>query len=94
MTTGAPPPTQGSRTIRLPLAEHESERFLSDRPSAKARLHALYADSPALFPAAFPRGYALYGFPDPSWKQHRRCRRRRLDATHEVFTVAPAFVMP
>jgi hypothetical protein len=47
-----------------------------------------------LFPAAFPRGYALYGFTDPSWKQQRRCRRLRLDAPQEVFTVAPAFVMP
>jgi hypothetical protein len=47
-----------------------------------------------LCPAAFPRGYALYGFTDPSWQQQLRCRRLRLEATQEVFTVAPAFVMP
>jgi hypothetical protein len=36
----------------------------------------------------------LYGFTDPSRKQQLRCRRIRLNATGEVFTVAPAFVMP
>ena len=94
MTTLAHPPSKGYRTIRLPLSEPEYERFLSDRPYAKARLQELYEDSPELFPAAFPRGYALYGFTAPSWKQQLRCRRLRLDATQEVFTVAPAFVMP
>ena len=94
MTTVAHPPPKGYRTIRVPLSEHEYERLLSDRTSAKARLQELYEDSPELFPAAFPRGYALYGLTDPSWKQQLRCRRLRLEATQEVFTVAPAFVMP
>ncbi len=94
MTTVAQPPPKGYRTIRLPLSEHEYERFLSDRTYAKARLQDLYEDYPELFPAVFPRGYALYGFTEPSWKQQLRCRRLRLDATQEVFTVAPAFVMP
>ena len=60
MTTVAQPPTKGYRTIRLPLAEHEYERFLSDRTYAKARLHELYEDYPELFPEAFPWGYVLY----------------------------------
>jgi hypothetical protein len=94
MTTVAHPPPQGYRTIRLPLSEHEYERFLSERPYAKARLQALSEDAPELFPAAFPQGYALYGFTEPSEKQRLRCRRVRLEATQEVFTVAPAFVMP
>src|SRR5262245_644682 len=94
MTTGAHPPTKGYRTIRLPLAEHEYERFLSVRTYAKARLHELYEDYPELFPEAFPWGYTLYGFTDSSCKQHLRCRRLRLDETQEIFTVAPAFVMP
>jgi hypothetical protein len=94
MTTVAHPPPKGYRTIRLPLSEHEYERFLSERTYAKTRLQELYEDSPELFPEAFPWGYALYGFTDPSWKQQLRCRRLRLDATQEVFTVAPAFVMP
>ena len=94
MTTVAQPPTKGYRTIRLPLAEHEYERFLTDRPYAKARLQELYEDYPELFPEAFPWGHALYGFTDPSSKQHLRCRRLRLNETKEVFTVAPTFVMP
>jgi hypothetical protein len=94
MTTVAHPPIKGYRTIRLPLAEQEYERFLTDRNSAKARLHEFYKDYTELFPEAFPRGYALYGFTDPSWKRHLRCRRLRLDETQEVCTVAPAFVMP
>jgi hypothetical protein len=94
MTTGAQPPPQGSRTIRFPMAEHEYARFLTDRPSAKARLQELSEDDPALFPEAFPRGYALYGFTDPSCQHHLRCRRLRVNATQDVFTVAPAGVMP
>ena len=94
MTTVAQAPPKGDRTIRLPLAEHEYARFLTDRPYAKARLQEIYEDSPALFPEAFPWGYVLYGFTDPSCQQHLRCRRRRLHETQDVFTVAPAFVMP
>ena len=94
MTSVAHPPTKGYRTIRLPIGVHEYDRFLTDRSYAKARLHDLYEDYPELFPAAFPWGYALYGFTDPSWKQQWRCRRLRLQETQEVFMVAPAFVMP
>lgn len=94
MTTIAHPPTKGYHTIRLPLAEDEYERFLPDRTYAKARLQEYYEAYPALFPEAFPWGYALYGFTEPSCKQHLRCRRLRLQETQEVFTVAPAFVMP
>jgi hypothetical protein len=94
MTTVAQAPPKGYRTIRLPLDEQEYERFLTDRPYAKARLQELYEDAPELFPEAFPEGYALYGFTDPSGKQQLRCRRLRLQETQDVFTVAPAFVMP
>jgi hypothetical protein len=94
MTTVSHPPRKGYRTIRLPLSELEYDQFIADRIYAKARLEELYEDHPELFPAAFGWGYALYGFTDPSCKQHLRCRRLRLDPGGEVFTVAPAFVMP
>jgi hypothetical protein len=94
MTTVTQAPTKGYRTIRLPLAQQEYERFLTDRPYAKARLQECYEDAPELFPEVFPGGYALYGFTDPSSKQQLRCRRLRLYKTQDVFTVAPAFVMP
>jgi hypothetical protein len=42
MTIVAHAPTTGYRTIRFPLAEHEYERVLTDRPSAKARLQEFY----------------------------------------------------
>jgi hypothetical protein len=41
MTTVAHPPHKGYRTIRLPLAESEYDRFLTDRAYAKDRLEAL-----------------------------------------------------
>lgn len=41
MTTVMHPPKKGYRTIRLPLAESEYDRFLSDRVYAKARLDEL-----------------------------------------------------
>jgi hypothetical protein len=94
MTTVSHPPRKGYRTIRLPLSELEYDQFIADRIYAKARLEELYEDHPELFPAAFGWGYALYGFTDPSCKQPLRCRRLRLDPGGEVFTVAPAFVMP
>src|SRR5687768_11921577 len=94
MATVAHPPKKGYRTIRLPLAESEYDRFLSDRAYANARLDELYEDFPELFPDAFPWGYALYGFTEPSIKQDIRCRRIRLEQGQAVFTIAPAFVMP
>lgn len=87
-------PKKGYRTIRLPLAESEYGRFLSHRAYAKVRLDELYEDFPELFPEAFPWGYALYGFTEPSIKQDICCRRIRLEQGQTVFTIAPAFVMP
>lgn len=88
------PPKKGYRTIRLPLAESEYDRFLSDRAYAQVRLDELYEAYPELFPDAFPWGYSLYGFTEPSIKQEIRCRRIRLDQGQTVFAIAPAFVMP
>lgn len=94
MSTVAHPPAKGYRTIRLPLAEAEYERFLTESPYAKARLQDLQARYPELCSQAFGRGYAFYGFTPPSRKQQLRCRRIRVQETHEVFTLAPAFVLP
>jgi hypothetical protein len=47
-----------------------------------------------VFPDAFPWGYALYGFTEPSIKQEIGCRRIRLDQGQAVFAIAPPFVMP
>lgn len=47
-----------------------------------------------LFPQAFGRGSAFSGFTPPSRKQQLRCRRVRVQETHEVFPLAPAFVLP
>ncbi len=94
MTTVAHPPKKGYRTIRLPLAESEYDRFLTDRSSAKDRLEDLYGEFAELFPEAFPWGYAFFGFTEPSITQQLLCRRIRLDQGRTVFTIAPAFVMP
>ena len=56
MTTVAHPPKKGYRTIRLPLAESEYARFLTDRSYAKDRLEELDEECAALFPEAFPWG--------------------------------------
>jgi hypothetical protein len=94
MTTGAHPPKKGDRTIRLPLAESEYDRFLTDRSYAKDRLEDLYEEFAELFPEAFPWGYSFFSFPEPSIKQQRLCRRIRRDQGRTVFPIAPAFVMP
>jgi hypothetical protein len=94
MTTVAHLPKKGYRTIRLPLAESEYARFLTDRSYAKDRLEELYEECAALFPEAFPWGYAFFGYTEPSIKQQLLCRRIRLDQGRTVFTIAPAFVMP
>jgi len=94
MDTVTHPLKKGYRTIRLPLAESEYDRFLSDRAYARTRLDEFYEDFPELFPEAFAWGYALYGFTEPSIKQEICCRRIRLGLGQAVFTIAPAFVMP
>jgi hypothetical protein len=94
MATVTHSPKKGYRTIRLPLDESEYDRFLSNRAYAKDQLNDLYEDFPQLFPNAFPWGYALYGFTEPSIKQEICCRRIRLEQGQAVFTIAPAFVMP
>jgi len=94
MTTVAHLPKKGYRTIRLPLAESEYGRFLTDRSYAKDRLEELYEECAALFPDAFPSGYAFFGYTESSMKQQLLCRRIRLDQGRAVFTIAPAFVMP
>lgn len=94
MATVTHPLKKGYRTIRLPLAETEYDRFLSDRVYAKTRLDELYENFPELFPDAFVWGYALYGFTEPSIKQEIYCRRIRLDQGQTVFSIVPAFVMP
>ena len=81
MATVTHPPKKGYRTIRLPLAESEYDRFLSDRTYAKARLEELYEEFPEGFPEAFPWGYAFCGFTEPSIKQEIRCRRIRLGSS-------------
>ncbi len=94
MTTVTHPAPKGYRTIRLPLAEAEYERFLTDGRYAKARLQELYEAYPELFPATFAEGYAFHGFTPPSCKQQLRCRRILLRELQVVFTLAPAFVLP
>ena len=94
MSTVAHPTARGYRTIRLPLAEADYERFLSDGELAKAQLDQLYGQHPELFPEGWEHGYVCYGYTEASRKQGWRCRRVRLRASGEVFTVAPAFMMP
>jgi len=94
MTTVAHTLRKGYRTLRLPLAESEYDRFLTDRSSAKDRLEDLYGEFAELLPEAFPWGYAFFGFTKPSIKQQLLCRRIRLNQGHTVFTIVPAFVRP
>ena len=94
MSTVAQPPRRGYRTLRLPISEADYERFMTENASAKGLLDELYARYPELFPAEFAQGYVLYGFTEVSRKQQLRCRRLQLRASGEVFTIAPAFVMP
>jgi hypothetical protein len=94
MTTVAHPPRKGYRTIRLPLAESEYDRFLTDRSYAKDRLEELYEECAEVFPDAVPSGYAFFGYTEPSMKQQLLCRRMRLEQGRTVFTIAPALVMP
>jgi len=56
MITVAHAPKKGYRTIRLPLAEAEYDRFLTNRAYAKAQLEEFSEDVPAWFPDAFPWG--------------------------------------
>ena len=79
MTAPTYPSTKGYRTLRLPLARHEYDDFISDNDFAKERLEELYGYYPELFPEEFEHGYVLYGYPPASSKLELRCRRLRLE---------------
>lgn len=94
MDTVTQPPARGYRTLRLPIAEADYERFINDADYARACLDNLFEQHPELFPPDWSGGYALCGFTQESKKQQLRCRRVRLGPDNVVWTVAPAFVMP
>jgi hypothetical protein len=94
MTTVTDQAKRGYRTIRLPLAEADYERFLTDRAFCRAQLDQLYEQSPELFPEDWGPEYGLCGKTATSCKQGLRCQRVRLKANGVVYTVAPGFVMP
>lgn len=94
MTTVAQRPARGHRTLRLPIAEADYERFMKDADYARATLDKLHTQHAELFPETWSEGYALYGFTDESKKQAMRCRRVRTGAERVVWTVVPVFVMP
>lgn len=53
----------------------------------------MIAAYPALFPSEIADGYTLHSF-CLSTKQELKLRRIKLNATHQVFTIRPSFVMP
>src|SRR6266446_6562237 len=87
MTTVAHPPKKGYRTIRLPLAESEYDRFLTDRFYAQDRLEALYGEFAELFPEAFPWGYSFFGFTEPSIKMQTLDHRRASHVAARIYLV-------
>ena len=61
MTTVTHQAQKGSRTLRLPVAEHEYDLFVSEKTFAKERLEHLYGQYPELFPESCEQGYELDG---------------------------------
>ena len=95
MSTVTQSPSRGDRTLRLPIAEIDYGRFISDATFARITLDRIYEHHPELFPDAWSQGYVLNGFTTLSKKQSMRCRRIRVGAAEAVvWTVAPGFVMP
>lgn len=94
MSTVTQRPARGYRTLRLPIAEADYERFVNDTAYARAMLDSLYEYHTELFPENWPEGYVWHGFTDESKKQALRCRRVRVGTEKAVWTVAPVFVMP
>lgn len=94
MSTVAHQARRGYRTIRLPIAEVDYERFMSEGEFAQAWLDQCSGQHPELFPEAWGEGYVFYGYTDTSRKQHLRGRRVRLRASGEVYSLAAGFVMP
>ena len=94
MTTIAHPPKKGYRTIRLPLAESEYDRFLTDRSYAKDSARGTLRGVCRIVSRRVSMGLCVFGYTEPSIKQQLLCRRIRLEQGCTVFTIAPAFVMP
>lgn len=94
MSTVTHRPVRGYRTIRLPIAETDYARFVTEGEFARAQLARLQGLHPELFPDEWEQRYVFYGLTAPSRKQHLRFRRVRFKASGEVFSIVPAFMMP
>ena len=53
MSTVTQSPSRGYRTLRLPIAETDYDRFINKAAFAKATLNRVYEQHPELFPEAW-----------------------------------------
>jgi hypothetical protein len=87
-----------SKRICIPIERAEYEQILGDRAAFRKYLDDQIAQHPELFPATIQQGYQLHDTLPPSKKMPdlrlRRIKVRTTEDKEEVFSVAPAFVMP
>lgn len=85
---------KGYKTIRLPIAKHDYNKFINDVKVAKKTIDNLYEKYPELFPKSFGKGYVFNGKTSCSIKQGYQCRRIKLNTEGTVYTIAAGFLMP
>jgi hypothetical protein len=90
-------PTKSQR-ICLPIERVDYERILGDRHAFRKYVDAMIQQHPELFPAAIQQGYQLHDLLPPSKKMPeirlRRIKVKTVNQDEQVFSIAPAFVMP
>ncbi len=85
---------RGSKTIRIPFDMETYPALLHYVEKFRSHLDHWIERSPELFPHRISEGYELRGFTEPSRKLGIQCRRIKIKATKDVYTICPSAVMP
>jgi len=86
---------RGSKIIRVNCDKSAYTELIGDNEKFKTYLNTQIQQAPELFPSTIADGYALYGRSRRSAKLDKlQFRRIRINATGEIFSVYPSFVMP
>jgi hypothetical protein len=89
------PLAQKSKQICLPLDQAKYQQIVLTPELFRAEIDQLFQEFPELFPIAMGQGYTLHDtLPFSKKLPDIQLRRLKLQATQEVFTVRPAFVLP
>lgn len=88
------PLPRGAKTIRIPCDQQHHQELFSNPNMYRSYLNELIQKHPELFPVSIVNGYYWHDILPPSVKLGIQMRRIKVEATEEVYTICPSYVMP